>query len=153
MMNMEAAICYMADHDFTEYENNLREFRKNCAKLPQITMIEKEAVCAAGAYGYDETRLVYSAAVPGPELLAMLADKGDVVCEMAGRKHVVLISTVRDGQEDFEQLYRTLQMCDVALTKKGIMRRSDVPGRRNCKNWRERWQEHQSMYIRPEVTS
>jgi len=76
MMNMEAAICYMADHDFTEYENNLREFRENCAKLPQITMIEKEAVCAAGAYGYDETRLVYSAAVPGPELLAMLADKG-----------------------------------------------------------------------------
>jgi len=119
MMNMEAAICYMADHDFTEYENNLREFRENCAKLPQITMIEKEAVCAAGAYGYDETRLVYSAAVPGPELLAMLADKGDVVCEMAGRKHVVLISTVRDGQEDFEQLYRTLQMCDVALTKEG----------------------------------
>ena len=58
MMNMEAAICYMADHDFTEYENNLREFRENCAKLPQITMIEKEAVCAAGAYGYDETRLV-----------------------------------------------------------------------------------------------
>ena len=43
MMNMEAAICYMADHDFTEYENNLREFRENCAKLPQITMIEKEA--------------------------------------------------------------------------------------------------------------
>ena len=119
MMNMEAAICYMADHDFTEYENNLREFRENCAKLPQITMIEKEAVCAAGAYGYDETRLVYYAAVPGPELLAMLADKGDVVCEMAGRKHVVLISTVRDGQEDFEQLYRTLQMCDVALTKEG----------------------------------
>ncbi len=119
MMNMEAAIRYMADHDFTEYENNLREFRENCAKLPQITMIEKEAVCAAGAYGYDETRLVYSAAVPGPELLAMLADKGDVVCEMAGRKHVVLISTVRDGQEDFEQLYRTLKMCDVALTKEG----------------------------------
>lgn len=32
---------------------------------------------------------------------------------------MVLISTVRDGQEDFEQLYRTLQMCDVALTKEG----------------------------------
>lgn len=119
MMNMEAAICYMADHDFTEYENNLRKFRENCAKLPQITMIEKAAVCAAGAYGYDETRLVYSASVPGPELLTMLADKGSVVCEMAGRKHVVLISTVRDSQEDFDRLYRALQMCDAALMKEG----------------------------------
>lgn len=119
MMNMEAAICYMADHDFTEYEAHLQQFRESCAKLPKISMIEKEAVCAAGAYGYDETRLVYSASVPGPELLAMLADKGGVVCEMAGRKHVVLISTVRDSQEDFERLYRALWMCDVALTKEG----------------------------------
>ena len=119
MLNMEAAICYMADHGFTEYEIYLRKFRENCAKLTQISLIEKEAVCAAGAYGYDETRLVYSASVPGPELLVMLADKGDVVCEMAGRKHVVLISTVRDSQEDFKRLYRALQMCDVALTKEG----------------------------------
>ena len=115
MLNMEAAICYMADRDFTEYERNLQEFRENCAKLSQISIIDKEAVRAAGAYGYDETRLVYCASVPGPELLSVLAAKGDVVCEMAGRKHVVLISTVRDSQEDFDWLNRVLQMCDAAL--------------------------------------
>lgn len=134
MLNMEAAICYMADHDFTEYVTCLQKFRENCAMLPQITMIDKKAVCKAGAYGYDETRLVYSASVPGPELLKMLADQSHIVCEMAGRKHVVLISTVRDRQEDFERLYRALQMCDVALTKEGNHEKARCVGQEALRN-------------------
>lgn len=119
MMNMEAAICYMADHCFSEYEESLHVFRESCAQLSQIHILEKESVCAAGAYGYDETRIVFSAPVSGPELLAQLAEQGQIVCEMAGRKHVVLISTVKDTREDFNYLYRTLQALDITLTEEG----------------------------------
>ena len=72
-------------------------------------IMKKKEVLAAGAYGYDETRLVFYASVPGPELLEMLSEQGNIVCEMAGRRHVVLISTVQDTKEDFEKLYDTIQ--------------------------------------------
>lgn len=119
MLNMEAAICYMADHCFAEYEESLHAFRENCAKLSQIHILDKESVCAAGAYGYDETRIVFSAPVSGPELLTQMAEQGNIVCEMAGRKHVVLISTVQDTKEDFNYLYRILQALDITLTEEG----------------------------------
>lgn len=112
MLNMESAICYMADHRFTDYANNLHEFINSCGTLEKqshIPILKKEEVLAAGAYGYDETRLVFYAPVPGPELLQMLSEQGNIVCEMAGRKHVVLISTVQDTKEDFDKLYGTIQ--------------------------------------------
>ena len=112
MLNMESAICYMADHAFTDYENNLHNFIDNCETIEtqsSIHILKKKEVLAAGAYDYDETRLVFYASVPGPELLEMLSEQGNIVCEMAGRRHVVLISTVQDTKEDFEKLYDTIQ--------------------------------------------
>ena len=122
MINMEAAICYMAEHTFAEYQEALQEFRNNCSdsrNLSHIRILREESVRAAGAYGCDATRLVFYTQEPGPKLLAMLADEGNIVCEMAGRKHVVLISTVRDSKCDFDLLYKTLQQSDILLNGAG----------------------------------
>lgn len=132
MINMEAAICYMAEHAFTEYQEALQEFRRNCAdarNLSHIRILKEEAVVAAGAYGCDATRLVFYTQEAGPKLLAMLADEGQIVCEMAGRKHVVLISTIMDRRCDFDTLYKTLQKSDILLTGVGSRTEEDHDGR------------------------
>ena len=93
----------------------LKEFRDRCKALSQIRILDTETVKAAGAYGYDETRLVFYADVPGLLLLEELRRAGGIVCEMAGEKHVVLISTMVDEKADFDGLYDALCCVDEKL--------------------------------------
>ena len=115
LMSMEQAVCYAAEQDKTAYMQILKEFRDRCKALSQIRMLDTETVKAAGAYGYDETRLVFYADVPGPRLLEELEKAGDIVCEMAGERHVVLISTMVDEKADFDGLYDALCCVDEKL--------------------------------------
>lgn len=136
MLNMEAAICYMADHDFSDYKRNLRKFIDACATFEnqsQVHIVDKEAVLAAGACGYDETRLVFTVTESGPEVLNMLAKHGNIVCEMAGRQHVVLISTVMDTERDFNILYDTLKSVNDTLSL-------------NVKHKKEHSSQHDDLY-------
>ena len=115
LMSMEQAICYVAEQDKTAYIQVLKEFRDRCKALSQIRMLDTETAKAAGAYGYDETRLVFYANVPGPLLLEELDKMGGIVCEMAGERHVVLISTMVDEKADFDRLYEALRSVDEKL--------------------------------------
>lgn len=107
MMSMEAAVCYAATADWEAYKNNLADFRSAFANRETgdgtLYLLKKEAVVTAGAYGMDETRLVFNTSAEGPKLMEWLA-RHHIVCEMAGRHHVVLISTMKDTKEDFRFL-------------------------------------------------
>lgn len=115
MMSMEQAVCFAAEQDSSVYIQALRRFRRRCRELSYIGILDAETVKASGAYGYDETRLVFYAELSGPQLLEELEKAGGITCEMAGEKHVVLISTMVDTEKDFERLYEALCMVDTKL--------------------------------------
>lgn len=68
----------------------------------------------AGAYDYDISRIVLTADEPmsGQNLEKALDETGNIVCEMSGLHHVVLISTAMDSEDEFEHLYQTLVQID-----------------------------------------
>lgn len=121
MMSMESAVCYMADGDFDTYEKTLTAFRQKCKKSgwENIHILDDTEVIASGAYGLDPTRLTYTTDRTGPLVLQLLDHMGAVVCEMAGKNHVVLISTVMDDTDDFQTLFQTIEKVDAVLSKGG----------------------------------
>lgn len=122
MMSIEEAVCYMEAGDFGSYNQALSNFRKSCTEdfnLKKIHLLTRDDVTKAGAYALDDTRLVFYGETPGPYISELLKKTGLVVCEMAGIRHVVLISTVKDTEKDFDILYNTLKNTDAVLTEEG----------------------------------
>lgn len=130
MYSMERAISLAEGRDNSEYLRSIREFRDRVSKLSNVRLVEKKDVCANGGFDYDETRLVITtvynkaslngskeSATSGTYLtgtwIGYKLDKiGKIVVEMTGIDYAVLISTPADSAEDFEHLYRVLEILD-----------------------------------------
>ena len=154
MLSMERAVCFAADKDCREYMESLGAFRRRCKTFSNIRILEAEKVKAAHAFGYDETRLVFFSDIPGTKLMAMLDETGGIVCEMAGEKHVVLISTIVDTKKDFEHLYEALKRVDAKLNdieKMGDEKGHMLDGLADEEYWRKRigTKAKQPIYVYP----
>lgn len=129
MMSMESAVVHMARQDFSGYKAALAAFRRKMKKdtFSHIHLLSREDVEQAGSYAFDETRLTFLSDMAGPFMMQLLADEGNIVCEMAGTNDVVLISTVMDRESDFDHLFRTLKKVDAILSE-NVDRRDDNAG-------------------------
>ena len=115
LSSMEYAVSRAAGTDYGEYKAHLADFRQKCEALESLSILSAKTAHNIGAYGYDETRIVIydkSGKTNGIELENLLAEAGDIICEMSGADYVVLISTYVDTKQDFEDLYETLVRVD-----------------------------------------
>lgn len=114
LASMEMAIYNACNAEFGAYIDRLRRFRDRLCVLRHIVLYTKEMAVANGAYDYDETRLVLIAPDKGSgqRLSQLLQAIGNVRIEMAGTDYVVLISTYKDEDQDFERLFGLLMKID-----------------------------------------
>lgn len=115
MANMECAIAYAKNANWDAYYERTRQFRNKVKSLNNICLLEKGDVAPFDGYEYDETRLTLisnHSEISGSCLEKMLYEYGNIVCEMSGVEYVVLISTVMDCEDDFNDLYKVLLIVD-----------------------------------------
>lgn len=120
LYSMEKSIALAHDNNHDSYISALKKFREKTKELNYIEVVEKEQIVLAGAYDYDETRIVITTKncevnIPGIYLERRINEIGNIVCEMSGIDYVVLISTFVDNEEDFNHLYDTLCIIDKEL--------------------------------------
>lgn len=123
LCSMENAVAYMCEGDFRHYRNALFDFRKAAGTLKSLHVLEPEEVCGRGAFSYDSTRIVITANIKnfsGKRLADILVREYNIVVEMSGISHVVLISTVADSSHDFETLLAALIDLDKRITDTGM---------------------------------
>lgn len=120
LCSMEYAVAWSQEQDYGGYLASLRRFRGRAGQLRHIRLLGMEEAEPAGAYDYDISRLVLIAGEPmsGINLEKALDETGNIVCEMSGLHHVVLISTAMDSAEEFEHLYQTLAEIDAHFEEK-----------------------------------
>ena len=123
LCSMEYAVAWASENNHDEYIFNLKKFRENAKTLKHLKLLGRN--CGEGnscdnigdsIYDYDITRLVFIAdkgdKINGKMLSDMLEREGDIVSEMSGLCHVVLISSICDSKSDFCHLYDTLKKID-----------------------------------------
>ena len=116
LCSMERVVAWASQNDYDSYLNFLKNFRERASKFNNIKIIDKCDVVSAGAFDYDETRIVITAKnnrnITGTYLEHRMAELGNIVAEMSGKDYVVLISTAMDDEDDFDKLYMTLKTLD-----------------------------------------
>lgn len=114
LCSMECAVAWAQEQDYGDYLRCLKQFRRDVSHLRHIRLLGMEEAENAGAYDYDISRIVLTADEPmsGQNLEKALDETGNIVCEMSGLHHVVLISTAMDSEDEFEHLYQTLVQID-----------------------------------------
>lgn len=140
MYSMERAVCDGINGAYKEYNANLMKLRSRAESLKYIRIIDRASVRHAGAWDYDLSRIVITTGfnkgslgknkgeaelnsyISGTWLQYKLDKIGRIIVEMSGTDYVVLISTPADHSEDFDNLYRTLELLDNEI---GIMTGSE----------------------------
>lgn len=114
LCSMEYAVALAQERDYENYFKYLKDFRDHVQKLRHMRLLGMEEAGQAGGFDYDRSRIVLIADTPvmGLDLEHQLAETGNIVCEMSGLHHIVLISTAEDSAEDFAHLYETLEQID-----------------------------------------
>lgn len=123
LCSMEYAVAWASENNHDEYICNLKKFREKAKALKHLKLLGRN--CDDGnscgnisdsIYDYDITRLVFIADkgdnINGKMLSDMLEREGNIVSEMSGLCHVVLISSICDSKSDFSHLYDTLKKID-----------------------------------------
>ncbi len=127
LMSMEEAIAFGCENNHGEYIRCLENFRQRTDDLEVLRVLKREDVLKAGAFDYDNSRIVITTShnfsenkqfvITGEAIVKLLMEQGNVVVEMAAADYVVLISTAMDTKEDFEYLYDTLKKADEVFKK------------------------------------
>lgn len=113
MYSMENAIDDAEKTDYAAYLRRVNKFRSKVANLSNVSLLEKEQVISAGAKEYDSSRLVIKAKkLTGSLLARLLYKQNKTVVEMSGLDYVVLISTPKDDDSDFDRLFCVLEEID-----------------------------------------
>lgn len=134
LCSMERAAAWAAEKDYDDYLDCLKGFRAKAADLKSIKIVDRKDVLYAGAFDYDDTRIVITTIynknscscgdfgnvknryVTGTFIESRLYELGSIVSEMSGMDYVVLISTAMDDRDDFDRLYLTLKKLDDEIT-------------------------------------
>lgn len=117
LCSMEYSINRAINSDYNEYVDNIEAFIKSVDTLNNISIYKKEQALENGAYDYDISRIVlYSNKINGPKLEKLLR-KNNIIIEMSTVDYVVLISTVEDKKEDFDNLFYAINNIDIEIEK------------------------------------
>lgn len=96
-----------------DYSERLHRYRKKWEQLHSIHLLTALEVQNMGAYGYDETKLVFSHSnMTGEAFRERLEKQYGLVMEMASLNYILAISTVMDSEEAFVRLDNALQELD-----------------------------------------
>lgn len=109
LASMEKAIGWASDFCYEEYVNRLTEFRKKAENFKNILLFKPAKLKDRF---YDISRLVFTSKVYGSVLEKELRERFNIICEMSGAHHIVLISTPFDSRKDFDYLYEALFKLD-----------------------------------------
>lgn len=120
LCSMEYSIAWTAQESHRNYINALMEFRRKCTELKNIKLLDNND--NNKIYDYDSTRIVFYVTevnnnISGKMLADILEQEGNIVSEMSGMRHVVLISSVYDDKEDFQVLYDALKKADLRISE------------------------------------
>lgn len=114
MASAEYGVAYMRENrdKVQEYVDNLIDFRKKCAQLKNIHLIEKEEINSAD---YDRGKLVFSVKnteINGDQLFSWLLDQFGIELEMADRFNGIAMTSVCDTKEEYDLLFHGLMKID-----------------------------------------
>ena len=122
MASAEYGIMFMHNNPekIDEYVDNLMEFRHKCGQFKHIhLMSENDMNC----FEYDKSKLVFSVkntGLDGKQLFQILLSKYQLELEMATATYGIAMTSVCDGEEDFERLFQALYEIDLQLEKNEI---------------------------------
>ncbi len=122
MASMENAIAYAEEGEFTGYVAVVNKFREKVSCLKNISILNETSNINQDNkfFEIDPTRIVLFAKscgeyISGNDFAKILSDMGNMVVEMSGINHVVLISTIVDAEKDFAKLFEVLVKIDNLL--------------------------------------
>ena len=117
LASAEYGICYTQEHPdrMQEYVDNLKKFRRKCAKLKHISLFTPEE---NQVYDYDIGKLVFltkSSNLSGAELFRFLLDRFHIECEMETAFYCIAMTSINDTAESFERLEEAIFAIDEEL--------------------------------------
>ena len=121
MASAESAVTFMHSQGkkLRKYVDNLRKFRKDCAKLLHIHLIDGGEI---PVFDYDFSKLVFfvsGMSQGGKWLFDRLRDDWNIELEMAGRSYALAMTSVMDEDEDYAMLLQALKALDEQLDAAG----------------------------------
>lgn len=95
-----------------EYWKELNIFKEKCRSLKKLCIMDREVVGQNKVFGFDATKLLIGTTdrkVLGSVLEERLLKQFGIQAEMSKGGNVLLMTSIADGREAFERLYKALE--------------------------------------------
>lgn len=111
------------DELFHSYTKALSRFRDKIQSLEFIHLVDKEILKHTRIKDMDESKLLFvgkKAPINGKQIDRILREHFQIQVEMATRESFLALTSIADGEDAFELLYRALKVLDQAIKNKTL---------------------------------
>ncbi|MDO4977796.1 MAG: aminotransferase class I/II-fold pyridoxal phosphate-dependent enzyme [Eubacteriales bacterium] len=120
MASAEYGVIYSQNHPdkMAEYVDNLMDFRKKCAQLKHISLLEKGDV---KGFDYDIGKLVFISRVngfSGKNLFDQMLNDFSIEFEMETAGYCIAMTSIMDEKDDYDALWHALESVDHDLDQR-----------------------------------
>ena len=114
LASTEYSIIYPQNHadKVEEYVDKLADFRRKCAQLTSIRLLEPGMV---EGYDYDRGKFVFLVRKDGrngKDLFDLLLNRYHIECEMESGRYCIAMTSLMDSAEDMQALYQAIMEID-----------------------------------------